>query len=304
MAFSRLFLASIASRFFLSSSACASASFWAFSMSSLLILPESWIVILCSLPVPLSFAVTFKRPLASMLNVTSICGTPRGAGAIPSSTKRPKDLLSAANSRSPCSTWISTCGWLSLAVENVSLLLVGTVVLRSISLVDTPPMVSIPRLSGVTSSSSTSFTSPASTPPWMAAPTATTSSGFTPCIGSLPNSFFTRSTTAGIRVIPPTSTISLISLLLSLASFSAFSTGPSRRSSSGFTRSSSFARVSFSSKCFGPSASAVMNGIFTSYSVVVESSFLAFSASSFRRCMAALSLRRSIPSVFLNSSRK
>jgi hypothetical protein len=56
---------------------------------------------------------------------------------------------------------------------------VGIVVLRSMSLVITPPRVSMPRESGVTSSSSTSLTSPASTPPWIAAPTATTSSGLT-----------------------------------------------------------------------------------------------------------------------------
>ena len=40
--------------------------------------------------------------------------------------------------------------------------------------------------SGVTSSRSTSLTSPLSTPPWMAAPMATTSSGLTPLCGSLP----------------------------------------------------------------------------------------------------------------------
>src|SRR5581483_8191279 len=31
----------------------------------------------------LSFAVTFRMPLASISNVTSICGTPRGAGGMP-----------------------------------------------------------------------------------------------------------------------------------------------------------------------------------------------------------------------------
>ena len=34
----------------------------------------------CSAPVPRSFAETFTMLLASMSNVTSICGTPRGAG--------------------------------------------------------------------------------------------------------------------------------------------------------------------------------------------------------------------------------
>ena len=57
-----------------------------------------------------------------------------------------------------------TAVWLSSAVENVFAALVGMVVFFSISLVMTPPRVSIPSDSGVTSSSSTSLTSPASTP--------------------------------------------------------------------------------------------------------------------------------------------
>ena len=74
----------------------------------------------------------------------------------------------------------------------------------------------MPSDSGVTSSSRMSCTSPASTPPWIAAPTATTSSGFTPLCGSLPNSSFTSSCTLGMRVEPPTSTTSSISLGLEL----------------------------------------------------------------------------------------
>ena len=141
-------------------------------------------VIFCSLPVPLSLADTFTMPLRSMLKVTSICGTPRGAGGMPVSWKRPRVLLSYAMGRSPCSTWISTVVWPSAAVENTWLLLVGMVVLRSINLVKMWPSVSRPSESGVTSSSSTSFTSPPSTPPWMAAPMATHSSGLMPLKGS------------------------------------------------------------------------------------------------------------------------
>lgn len=65
--------------------------------------------------------------------------------------------------------------------------LVGMVVLRDMSLVKTPPRVSIPNDSGVTSRSRTSVTSPARTPPWTAAPIATASSGFTARDGTLPN---------------------------------------------------------------------------------------------------------------------
>ena len=61
-----------------------------------------------------------------------------------------------------------TAVWLSAAVEKIWLFLVGMVVFFSISLVNTPPRVSMPSESGVTSSSRTSFTSPLSTPPWMA----------------------------------------------------------------------------------------------------------------------------------------
>ena len=91
----------------------------------------------------------------------------------------------------------------------------------------------MPSVSGVTSSSSTSLTSPASTPAWMAAPTATTSSGLTPRCGSLPVSSLTFSWTAGMRVMPPTSTTwSMVAAPLSLASSSAWRTGATVRSSS------------------------------------------------------------------------
>src|SRR5258705_2949494 len=115
-----------------------------------------------------------------------MCGTPRGAGRMFSSRIRPRTRLSAARSRSPCSTTTSTAGWLSSAVENTSLRRVGMVVLRSMTFVISPPSVSTPSESGVTSSSTTSWTSPLSTPAWIAAPSATTSSGLTVMLGSLP----------------------------------------------------------------------------------------------------------------------
>ncbi len=64
--------------------------------------------IFCSLPVALSLADTFRMPFASMSNVTSTCGMPRGAGGRSVRSNRPSDLLSAARPRSPCSTWIVT----------------------------------------------------------------------------------------------------------------------------------------------------------------------------------------------------
>ena len=125
---------------------------------------------------------------------------------MPESRKRPRDLLSGAIWRSPCSTWISTLVWPSTAVEYTSVFLVGIVVLRLIILVITPPRVSTPRDSGVTSSSRMSLTSPASTPPWIAAPTATTSSGLRLVSGVWPKNSATASRTTGMRVEPPTNT--------------------------------------------------------------------------------------------------
>ncbi len=76
-------------------------------------------VIFCSLLVALSFAITFRMPLASMSKVTSICGTPRGAGGMPISWNTPSSRLSFAMARSPWKTLISTEVWLSAAVEKV-----------------------------------------------------------------------------------------------------------------------------------------------------------------------------------------
>ena len=61
-------------------------------------------------------------PLTSMLNVTSICGTPRGAGGMSVRLNVPSRRLSLANSRSPCSTLIVTAVWLSAAVREGFLL--------------------------------------------------------------------------------------------------------------------------------------------------------------------------------------
>ena len=93
-----------------------------------------------------------------------------------------------------------------------------------------------------------------------------------------------------------------MSPLLCPASFSAASIGGTVRSMSGCVSCSSLARVSVMLRCFGPLASAVMNGRLTSVCSTEESSIFAFSAASFRRCRAMRSLRRSIPSCFLNSS--
>ena len=249
---------SASSRRFLSSSAYSSASFIIRSTSSLGSAEPPEMVIRCSLPVPRSLAETWTMPLASMSKTTSICGTPRGAGGRPVSSNMPSFLLYCAISRSPWKTWICTDGWLSSAVVKTSERLVGIVVLRSISRVMIPPLVSMPRDSGVTSSSRTSLTSPLSTPACRAAPTATTSSGLTPLLGSLPVSSRTRSDTAGIRVEPPTRTTWSMADSAMPASLMACWNGPLQRSSRSWVMRWKSLRVSVTSRCSGPSGLAVM----------------------------------------------
>ena len=152
---------------------------------------------------------------------------------------------------------IVTAGWLSSAVEKICANLVGMVVFFLIILVITPPSVSMPSDSGVTSSSSTSLRSPASTWPWIAAPTATASSGLTSLRGSLPKNSLTFSCTLGMRVMPPTRITSSISPTATPASLIAVRQGAIVRSISSSTSASSLARVSLMFRCFGPEASAV-----------------------------------------------
>mmetsp|Transcript_4003 Transcript_4003/g.12806 ORF Transcript_4003/g.12806 Transcript_4003/m.12806 type:complete len:446 (+) Transcript_4003:240-1577(+) len=295
------FLASMRSLRSLSCSLYSSASRTMRSMSPSDSPPEDWITMLCCLPVALSLADTLTMPLASMSKVTSIWGTPRGAGGRSTKSNWPSILLSAAISRSPCSTLMPTCVWLSAAVENTWPFLVGMVVLRGMSRVKTPPSVSMPSDSGVTSSSRMSFTSPLSTPPWMAAPMATTSSGLTPLDGLRPKKASTASCTLGMRVMPPTSSTSLMSPLPTDASLRHLRHGSRVRSTRSSTMASNLARVTRTFMCLGPDASAVMNGRFTSVSFSPSSSRFAFSAASRSRCIASGSPLRSIPASFLNS---
>ncbi len=189
--------------------------------------------IFCSLPVPRSFAETCTMPFASMSNETSICGTPRGAAGMPTRSNRASVRLSFAISRSPCTTWMLTAGWLSVAVEKIWPLRHGMAVLRSMSFVMSPPRVSMPSESGVTSRRRSSSTSPERTPAWIAAPIATTSSGLTPLCGSFLKKSFTTLRTSGVRVEPPTRMISSTSPAERPASRSACSHGSSVRWTSG-----------------------------------------------------------------------
>ena len=179
------------------------------------------------------------------------------------------------------------------------------VVFLSISGSRTPPNVSMPNVSGVTSSKTISLdTSPAIIPAWMAAPIATASIGSTPDSGSLPITSPTNFFTRGILVGPPTMTILCISVFASFASSNAFSTDGLHRSIMGPISSSNFALVIRNSRFFAPDdGSCAINGKLMSVSITVESSIFAFSAASLILVMAVLSWERSTPSFFLNSSR-
>jgi len=86
--------------------------------------------------------------------------------------------------------------------REVWLFLVGIVVLRSISRVNTPPSVSMPSDSGVTSSKEDVLDPRASTPPWIAAPRPRPHPGWTAAIRLLAKICFTVSMTLGMRVMP------------------------------------------------------------------------------------------------------
>src|SRR6266545_3756148 len=118
-------------------------------------------LIAASLPVRSSLAWTCRMPLASMRKVTSIFGMPAGMGSIPARSNRARERSSFASSRSPCTTCMSTAVCPSTEVVKYSFAMVGMVVFRGISTLTMPPSVSIPRLSGVTSSSSISVMPPA-----------------------------------------------------------------------------------------------------------------------------------------------
>ena len=147
-------------------------------------------------------------------------GSPAVIGGMPFRSKRASERQSFASSRSPCNTWIATFVWPSTPVVKCSVAEAGMVELRWMIFATTPPSASMPSDSGVTSSSSIS--SVAAEPParmlaCTAAPSATTSSGLSSVCGCLPRAASSKSSltsccTRGMRVDPPTSTTSSISV--------------------------------------------------------------------------------------------
>mmetsp|Transcript_115796 Transcript_115796/g.321995 ORF Transcript_115796/g.321995 Transcript_115796/m.321995 type:complete len:237 (+) Transcript_115796:683-1393(+) len=142
---------------------------------------------------------------------------------------------------------MSSAGWLSLCVVKVMEFSAGSGVFLGISWVMTPPTVSMPSVSGVTSISTGAEPSPK--PPlnaaaWMAAPCATASSGLMPRTSSFPpKNSRTSCWTFGMRVEPPTSTMSSTSSFFTPPSCRTCCTMPRVRLKRSTLISSNFARV-------------------------------------------------------------
>mmetsp|Transcript_35191 Transcript_35191/g.82857 ORF Transcript_35191/g.82857 Transcript_35191/m.82857 type:complete len:201 (-) Transcript_35191:817-1419(-) len=195
-----------------------------------------------------------------------------------------------------------TTAWLSVVVVKESVFLVGITVLRSISLVNTPPSVSMPSVSGVTSSRSRSCVScppsPDRIPPCTAAPYATASSGLMPLLSSLPSkNSWSNSWILGMRVEPPTSTTWSIWLRSSPESVRTFLTGVMVLLKRSTQSSSNLALVRMIDKSL-PSWKA---SISTRCWWLVDSCLFALSTSRRSFWRAFLSLVASSPVFFLNS---
>mmetsp|Transcript_86821 Transcript_86821/g.144443 ORF Transcript_86821/g.144443 Transcript_86821/m.144443 type:complete len:223 (-) Transcript_86821:576-1244(-) len=137
----------------------------------------------------------------------------------------------------------------------------------------------------------------------MAAPMATTSSGFTPLKGSCLKISCTMSITLGMRLIPPTRTTSSISDTCTPASDMHFLHGSAVLFTKVSTSDSYLLRVTVVATCTGPSGPPEMKGKLMSVCLAEDSSILAFSEASRMRCKAILSFDTSKPFSFLNSSR-
>ena len=113
-------------------------------------------VIFCSFCVPRSLAETLTMPLASMSNVTSSAASPLAPPAQRSIVARERTLALQD---------VHFHTGLTVSGGRKDFALPGRIVVfREINVVMTPPSVSMPSESGVTSSSSRSLTSPESTP--------------------------------------------------------------------------------------------------------------------------------------------
>mmetsp|Transcript_34129 Transcript_34129/g.96709 ORF Transcript_34129/g.96709 Transcript_34129/m.96709 type:complete len:307 (+) Transcript_34129:453-1373(+) len=261
------------------------------------------IVMFWRCPLLFSSAQTVRMPFTSISKITLILGARAGAGAMPCISNTPSWWFSTVLARSPSNTWMRTAVWLLDAVENIFSALVGMVVLRGMSVVMTPPAVWSPRERGVTSSrtrsfmrssmtgccvSELSFSSPVgegglhSTAACTAAPAATTSSGFTEWHSSLPlKKSLSICWTLGMRVEPPTSTMSWTLSAVIWASARTALSGSTKRCRACSITSSKVAR----DRVYSKSLPSKRQSTWTLAESAVERSLLARSAAVRRRLM-------------------
>ncbi len=188
-----------------------------------------------------------------------------------------------------------TNAWFSSVVVNVFAALIGMVEFFSMMRENLPPSTSMPSECGVTSSSTTSCTVPSNTPACVAAPSATTSSGFTPRNDCWSKNSSTLSCTNGMRVVPPTKITRLMSFFARPASSSARLQQRIVRRTKSSIRSSNSSRVITRSRCNGWPLTYVRNGSAIVAWFVVESSHFARSATSFsRRSVTGSSVRSTL----------
>mmetsp|Transcript_41095 Transcript_41095/g.132176 ORF Transcript_41095/g.132176 Transcript_41095/m.132176 type:complete len:255 (-) Transcript_41095:750-1514(-) len=206
-------------------------------------------------------------------------------------------------------TWL----WWSWTVVNVCVLTDGSTVLRGVMTIIAPPSISMPRLRGVTSTSTMSQDGgrptvrawPSAEPrqrssPWIAAPMATASSGLTLCCGNCerPKNSLMSCWILGIRVLPPTITISSMSVLASPASFSTCLIGSKVFVKSSAFKCSNFERVSVSRRSWPLKKASTSTVVLTS----VLSARFASSTATRSRCIARRSPLGSLPALLWNCS--
>jgi hypothetical protein len=121
--------------------------------------------------------------------------------------------------------------------------------------------------------------------------------------GFLPKNFSTSARTSGIRVIPPTSTTSLISFTSSLGIGEGLLHWFKRRGDQIPHQFFELGPSDFDEQVLGTIGVSSDKRLVDFGFLAVESSILAFSAASLMRWRASGSLDRSSPSCFLNSSR-
>ena len=179
--------------------------------------------------------------------------------------------------------------------------LVGMVVWSLISLVITPPSVSIPNDSGVTSSNKDVFYAVQ----WYLLDSCPYRYYFVRVNtfeGAFPKNSCTFCWTAGIRVEPPTRITSSISEAFMLASCRAFRRGSIVAWIRLSHNCSNWARVSVRTRCFGIPLTGNMYGRLISVEVELDNSIFAFSAASFKPLVSHRVFTDVYPSSFWNSS--